>query len=117
MKPSLTSAVPARRSRLGAPPRSRRAMALLLVMIGMVVCTILTAGFLASQGTSIGIARNERDSAKCRGIAQTGIDMSYWLIRNKSDWRETMSPGTWLNNAAVGEGAVSVSAADGASAA
>jgi hypothetical protein len=98
-------------------PTTKRGMALLLVMIGMVVCTILTAGFLASQGTSIGIARNERDSAKCRGIAQTGIDMCYWLIRNKADWRETMSPGTWLNNAAVGEGAVSVSAADGASAA
>ena len=68
-------------------PVNRRAMALLLVMIGLIVCTILTAGFLASQGTSIGIARNERDASKSRAIAQTGIDMCYWLMRNRSDWR------------------------------
>ncbi len=37
----------------------RRGVALLLVMIGLVVCTLLTAGFLSSQGTAIGIARNE----------------------------------------------------------
>ena len=91
---------------------SRRGMALLLVMIGLVVCTILTAGFLASQGTSIGIARNERDAVKSHAIAQTGIDMCYWLIRNKSDWRETMNPGNWLTNAPVGDGAVTVSADD-----
>jgi biotin carboxyl carrier protein len=83
-------------------------MALLLVMIGMVVCTILTAGFLATQGTSIGIARNERDAAKSRALAQTGIDMCYWLIRNRADWREAMAPGKWLNGAAVGDGTVTV---------
>jgi hypothetical protein len=88
-------------------------MALLMVMIGMVVCTILTAGFLASQGTSIGIARNERDAAKCHGIAKSGIDMCYWLIKNKADWRTTMNPGTWLSNAAIGDGTVTVTVADG----
>jgi hypothetical protein len=88
-------------------------MALLMVMIGMVVCTILTAGYLASQGTSIGIARNERDASKCHGIAKSGIDMCYWLIKNKSDWRTTMSPGVWLNNAAIGDGTATVSVADG----
>jgi hypothetical protein len=86
----------------------RRGMALLLVMIGLVVCTVLTAGFLATQGTSIGIARNERDAAKSHAIAQTGIDMCYWLIRNKPDWRETMLPGDWLIGAPVGDGTVTV---------
>ena len=102
-----------RRPRLPLP-RSRRGMALLMVMIGLIVCSILTAGFLSTQGTSIGIARNERDASKCRGLAQTGIDMCYWQIRNRSDWREAMSPGTWLNNVPVGDGTVSVSVADGA---
>jgi len=92
--------------------RRRRGMALLLVMIGMVVCTILTAGFLSSQGTSIGIARNERDAARAHAISQTGVDMCYWLIRNKSDWRETMTPGKWLTNVPVGEGTVTVNVAD-----
>ncbi|HEY4329485.1 MAG TPA: hypothetical protein VGN88_07100 [Phycisphaerae bacterium] len=92
---------------------SRRGMALLLVMIGMVVCTILTAGYLSTQGTSIGIARNERDATKCHAIAQTGVDMCFWLMRNKPDWRATMTPGQWLNNAVIGDGTVSVNVADG----
>src|ERR1043165_4911153 len=95
------------------PARNNRGMALLLVMIGMVVCTILTAGFLSTQGTSIGIARNERDASKCRAIAQTGIDMCYWLIRNKSDWRTTMSPGSWLSSVPIGDGTVTVTVTDG----
>jgi Tfp pilus assembly protein PilX len=86
---------------------SRRGMALLLVMIGLVVCTVLTTGFLSTQGTSVGIARNERDAAKTHAIAQSGIDMCYWLIRNKPDWRETMPIGNWLTNLPVGDGAVS----------
>jgi Tfp pilus assembly protein PilX len=94
--------------------RRQRGMALLLVMIGMVVCTILTAGFLASQGTSLGIARNERDAQKCRVMAQTGVDMCYWLIRNRSDWRENMSTGKWLDGFPVGDGTVTVSATDAA---
>ncbi len=125
MKPSLTDAfhamvgthlrraVRVRAARGGDPLRKRRGMALLLVMVGMIVCTILTAGFLSTQGTSIGIARNERDAAKSRAIAQTGIDMCYWLIKNRSDWRTTMTPGSWLTNTAIGDGTVSVSVTDG----
>jgi hypothetical protein len=81
-------------------------------MIGMVVCTILTAGFLASQGTSLGIARNERDAQKCRVMAQTGVDMCYWLIRNRSDWRQSMTTGKWLNKFPVGDGTVTVTVDD-----
>jgi hypothetical protein len=86
-------------------------------MIGLVVCTLLTAGFLSSQGTSIGIARNERDGERARATAQTGIDLCYYLMRNRRDWRTAMTPGTWLTNYAVGDGTVTVRAAsaDGAS--
>jgi Tfp pilus assembly protein PilX len=94
-------------------PRSRRGVALLLVMVTLVVCSILTAGFLSSQGTSIGIARNERDAEKARAIAQSGLELCTWLIKNRSDWRTAMSPGTWLNNYAIGEGTVNVAAASG----
>lgn len=114
MRYSLASAVRNPTQRFWRPPTTRRGVALLMVMIGLIVCSILTAGFLSTQGTSIGIARNERDASKCRGIAQTGIDMCYWLIRNRSDWREAMAPGTWLNNVPIGDGTVSVSVADGA---
>ena len=104
----------------------RRGVAMLLVMLGLVVCTLLTAGFLSTQGTSIGIAHNERDAEQSRMLAQAGIDMCYAQIRqldaartsaDQPSWREKMSPGTWLNNYAVGKGTVTVKAAsaDGAS--
>jgi hypothetical protein len=98
-------------------PRIRsRGVALLLVMIGLIVCTLLTAGFLSSQGTAIGIARNERDAEACRFLAQSGIDMCFSMVRNKTGWRESMSPGTWLNKYPMGNGTVTVTAAsaDGA---
>ncbi|MGN6366927.1 MAG: DUF7305 domain-containing protein [Phycisphaerae bacterium] len=97
----------------------RRGIALLLVMIGLVVCTLLTAGFLSTQGTSIAIARNERDAEQCRMLAQAGIDLSFAQIRaldaarttaDKPGWREKMSPGTWLSNFAIGNGSVTVTA-------
>jgi Tfp pilus assembly protein PilX len=98
---------------LTVSPRRKRGVALLLVMIGLVVCSLLTAGFLSSQGTAIGIARNERDAEKARALSQSGIEMCYWLIKNRTDWRTALSPGTWINAAAVGDGTVTVTAASG----
>ena len=97
----------------------RRGVALLLVMVGLVVCTLLTAGFLSTQGTSIAIARNERDAEHCRMLAQAGIDLCFAQIRaldsarttaDQPGWREKMSPGTWLSNFAIGNGTVTVAA-------
>ena len=105
-------------SRLPRNPRPRsRGVALLLVMIGLIVCTLLTAGFLSSQGTAIGIARNERDAEASRFLAQSGIDLCFSMIKNKSGWRESMTPGTWLNKYPIGNGTVTVTAAsaDGSS--
>ncbi len=105
--------------RNAAPVGKRRGVALLLVMIGLVVCTLLTAGFLSTQGTSIAIARNERDAEQCRMLAQAGIDLCFAQIRaldkarttaDQPGWREKMSPGTWLSNYAIGGGTVTVAA-------
>lgn len=99
------------------PPRSQarstRGIALLLVTIGLVVCSILTAGFLASQGTSLGIARNEREAEEARAVAQSGIEMGLWLIKNRADWRTAMAPGPWLNSVAIAGGTVTLAVADG----
>ncbi len=92
---------------------SRRGIALLLVMIGLVVCTILTAGFLSSQGTSLGIARNESSAERARAVAQSGLEMCIWMVKNRTDWRTSLQPGTWLNGFSVGGGTVTVTAADG----
>jgi|GEM_PF-3074238 len=97
------------------PQRRRRGLAMLLAMMALVICTILTAGFLAAQGTSMGIARNERDGERARAAAFSGLDLALNQIRNLPTWRSTMSHGLWLNNYAIGNGAatVYVHAADG----
>ncbi len=99
------------------PRRPTRGVALLMVMIGLVVCTLLTAGFLSSQGTAIGIVRNERDAEQCRFLAQSGIDLCFSFIKSKPTWREAMTPGIWLNQYPIGNGTVTVTAAsaDGSS--
>ena len=91
----------------------RRGIALLLVMIALCVGTILTAGFLSSQSTSIGLARNEQNQAACRALAESGCELGMWLVRNKIDWRSTMAPGTWLTNLPLDAGTVTLTAADG----
>jgi len=96
--------------RPGAP--ARHGVALLLVMIGLVVCTILTAGFLSTQGTSLGIAKNERDAERARAIARSGLEMCIWQVKNRSDWRSVMSANNWLSNASLGGGTVTVAAVD-----
>ena len=99
---------------------NRRGVAMLLVMVGLVVCTLLTAGFLSTQGTAIAIARNERDAEACRLLAQAGLDLCFAQMRtldaarttaDQPSWREKMSPGTWLSNFPVGNGTVTVTAA------
>ena len=111
-EPSTAGRRPALRN-AGLRPVRRRGIALLLVMIALCVGTILTAGFLASQGTSIGLARNEQNQAACRALAESGCEMGMWLVRNKIDWRSTMSPGSWLTNYPLGAGTVTVTATDG----
>ena len=81
-------------------------------MIALVVCLILLAGFLDTQATATGIAHNERDFQECKSLAQSGIDMCVWQMKNCANWREVMPVGNWLSNQPIGSGTVSVSVAD-----
>jgi len=92
--------------------RRRRGMAMLLVMIALVVCLILVAGFLNTQATATGIAHNERNYQECKSLAQSGIDVCVWQMKNRPDWREVMPIGNWLANQSIGGGTVTVSVAD-----
>ncbi len=89
-----------------------KGIALLLVMIALVVGTTLSTGFILTQGTSIGIARNQRDYDSARSVAESGIDMCVWMIKTQSSWRTIMNPGAWISNLSIGNGKVSVTATD-----
>ena len=92
--------------------RRHRGVAMLLVMIALVVCSVLVTGFLAGQGTANGIAKNENEYARAQRAAETGVNLCMSQLRTQNNWRSTMTPGTWLNNIAVGGGSVTVTAAD-----
>jgi Tfp pilus assembly protein PilX len=101
-----------RRSASSIAAARNRGVALMLVLIAMTIGLLLTAGFVLTQGTSIGIARNERDMERARMLAESGVDMCIWQMKYNTTWRTSMSPGNWLSNYALGAGTVTVAATD-----
>ena len=89
-----------------------RGMAMLMVMIALVICMVLVTGFLSTQGTANGIAKNEGEYIRAQRAAEDGANMCLWLVKNRSSWRSNMNPGTWLNNYQIGSGFVTVTAVD-----
>jgi Tfp pilus assembly protein PilX len=94
--------------------RSRRGVAMLLVMLALLVCMVLVTGYLSGQGTGNGIAKNEMEYVRAQRAAEAGVNLCMSQIKNVSNWRATMTPGTWLNNMTIGSATVTVTAADSA---
>ncbi len=93
--------------------RRRRGVALLLVLLVVTLCSAVAYSFIASQGTSIAIARNVRDHAKARYVAETGFALTLEYVRDHSDWRTAKSEGTWVSDQAYGDGTFTVAVRDG----
>ncbi len=85
-------------------PARRRAVALLLVLIAVTICVTLAYSFIASQGTSIAIARNVRDHRKARYVAESGLELTVEYIRDNAEWRTDKSHGTWVSDQAYADG-------------
>ena len=62
----------------------RSAVALILVLVVTVTATILATTYLASQGTSIGIATNVRDHAKARYVAESGLAYAFQYMQENA---------------------------------
>lgn len=91
----------------------RRGVALLLAMIAVIVAATLAYSYLASQGTSIGIARNIRDAAPARYLAETGLELASRYIEAHSDWRTLQPNGVWALNQSYGSGTFTIRVEDG----
>lgn len=77
------------RSSLGQPRsrRSRRGLAMLLVILSLAMATILTTSYLASRDNSIEIGRNVSDAAAARWAAESALDLTIAVLQTDSEWR------------------------------
>lgn len=66
--------------------RARRGMALMLVMIALVIGSVLTAGYLLTQNTAIGLTKNQAASDMARHLASTGIDCALYYMKSTDYW-------------------------------
>lgn len=74
---------------------ARRGMALMLVMIALVIGSVMTAGYLMTQNTSIGLTQNQAASDMARQLAATGIDCALYYLKNNDGWDESNYNNNW----------------------
>jgi len=85
----------------------------MLVMIAIIVSSIVTYSYVATQSTAVVIGRNIRDHAKAHHIAESGLDLALAAIRDNTSWRTQRPDGTWISNLAIAGGTCTIVGRDG----
>lgn len=99
--------------RVEARLTARRGVALLLALIVVTIAATLAYSFLASESTSTAIARNIRDSAEARYVAESGLDLAIAYVKATSNWRTARTSGsTWVSNQSFGLGTFTITGTD-----
>jgi len=96
-----------------ARARRSRGIAMIIVLAAVAVVFVLASGFLASQGTTIGIAQNGTRLPAAGYLAESGVAMVLAEIQADPDWRTNHAAGTWMTDYAYGDGTISVRVDDG----
>lgn len=92
----------------------RRGVALLLVMIAVFISAVVAYGYLAEQGTAVTVARNARDHAQARAVAESCLEIALAYVRTTPGWRGQVSDETpWTSHAELAGGTCSVRGEDG----
>ncbi|MCE9590036.1 MAG: hypothetical protein K8S99_05885 [Planctomycetes bacterium] len=92
--------------------RNRRGIAMLLVLIAIVMVMVISATFVVSQGTALGISQNIDRNARARSIAEAAVNMTVRSMLVDTNWRTTRTNGAWATNSSYDGGTVSVSVTD-----
>lgn len=86
---------------------------MMLVLMAVAVASVLSIGFLEAQSTTQLVTRNVMRHEQARAIAQVGLQATMQMINADSSWRANKTNGTWVNNASVLGGTLSVEVNDG----
>lgn len=82
-----------------------------LLAVGMALVLALT--FIASQSTTVGIARNLRNHAKARHVAESGMELAIAYVRATASWRTDRTDGAWVTNEPFSSGTFTITGQDG----
>lgn len=85
-------------------PMHRRAVAMLLVLVALMMATILATSYLASRDNSAALGENVAASASARWAAVTGLDIGAALLQTESNWRTAHVGGLIIDDMPVGPG-------------
>lgn len=90
--------------------RTRRGVAMLLVIMAVMMATILTTAYLASRDNSAAIGENVSSAAAARWAAMSGVQMGVAVMETEEDWTE--DGGILLNHVDLAGADVTVQVVD-----
>lgn len=97
----------------GKGRRAERGVAMLLVLGCVVVATVLSLGYIASQQTTIGVTQNVNAHAEARAIAESALLLAIDEVNNNGNWRTEYTHGQWLADKSFNGASIQITGLDG----
>ena len=94
-------------------PAACQGVALMLTLFAVAAAVVLSCGFLASQATTSGIARNVDGKNQARAVAETGLTLAIRHMKSDTTWRTTKPHGSWFTGQALLGGTLDITVEDG----
>ena len=88
--------------------KTRRGLALVLVLFAASVMFVLSLAFVATQNVSVQVTRNITSRAQARMIAESGAEMAISYVLDNDNWRNEKTNGLWLKDYALAGGKVTI---------
>jgi hypothetical protein len=88
-------------------------MALFLVMLALVVCTLLGTAYLLSGTRASAVAQRSTDRLHARMLAETAVSIATRYMMTDAKWRSNRPNGIWINNYQLGGGSFTLWGQDG----
>ncbi|MCZ6444597.1 MAG: hypothetical protein O6758_00275 [Planctomycetota bacterium] len=80
------------------PNVNRRGLAMLLVLVGLMIGTILATAYLASRDNSAAIGENIAAAARARWGAASALELGIAIMQTQTDWRTSHINGKLLDD-------------------
>lgn len=83
--------------------RSRRGLAMVLVLVALGAGTIIGAAYLASHDNSAAVGGNVSSATEARWASVSGIELGVAVLQTETDWRTAHVNGKVLDDYAIGD--------------
>ena len=80
------------------PNLNRRGLAMLLVLVGLMIGTILATAYLASRDNSAAIGENIASAARARWAAASALELGIAVMQTETSWRTKQPNGKLLDD-------------------